>query len=80
MGEDFVGPDHQRITGRNGNTILVSADQTRRYRSADRKQEAHDNLGQPFSRTGTQANFETGRNLGSGNAQVNTNTHIDIID
>lgn len=80
IGKEWVGDGHKRIIGRNGNVILISADGRRRYRSADRNNPAFDELGQPYSRTNVQANFETGRNLDRRDGTVDANVHVDIVD
>ncbi len=82
-GREHVGPDHERRVGRDGNEILLSTDGTRRYRGPSPKAAAYGKRGQPYTRTGVQANFETGQNLGDpnpGHQNVDANVHVDVID
>jgi RHS repeat-associated protein len=76
LGREFVGPDHTRVIGRNGNEILTSNDGLRRYRGPDNKAPAFDDRGQPYSQTGRQANFETFNRGG----QRTSNVHLDVRD
>lgn len=67
LGEQFVGPGYRRTTGRNGEWILVSRDGLRQVRGPSSKTT-------PYSRTGTQMNFESGPTPGN----WVSNVHLDV--
>lgn len=73
LGERFVGPGYRTTTGSNGARILVSRDGVRVFRGPSPKRGVNPVDGQPWSRTGSQVNFEQ-RAVG----RPTSNVHLDV--
>jgi hypothetical protein len=72
LGEAFVGPGY---TTEVGGKVLISADRLRQFRLPSQKQGINPVTNQPFSRTGTQVNFEA-RTAAQG--PWTSNVHLDV--
>lgn len=72
LGEAFVGPGHRPMSNGAG---LVSADGRRTFRFPSPKRGVNPRTGEPWSRTGTQANFET---HGEDGGRPVSNVHLDV--
>ena len=76
LGRKWVGEGYKTITTKKGNTLYLSKDGKRVYRAPTPKNS-------PYTKTGTQANFEKrsydpNKNKGKGGWNVGGNAHIDV--
>ncbi|MES0300405.1 RHS repeat-associated core domain-containing protein, partial [Citrobacter sedlakii] len=74
LGETFVGPNYKRISGY-GSDLLISEDGLRQYRGPSPKRGINPLSGEPWSKTGTQVNFQsrkTPEGPWSGNVHLDT--------
>jgi hypothetical protein len=76
LGERFVGSGFRVSTMRGGINQLISRDGLRRFRFPSGKMGINRLTGEPFSRTGVQANFES-RLIPGG--RFTNNVHLDVI-
>ncbi|ECG1483879.1 type IV secretion protein Rhs, partial [Salmonella enterica subsp. enterica] len=58
LGEAFVGPNYKRVSGY-GSDLLISEDGLRQYRGPSPKRGRNPLTGEPWSKTGTQVNFQS---------------------
>ena len=68
LGKRWVGENHKVFTTKKGDTIYISKDGLRQYRSPTSKSS-------PYTRTGVQSNFQS-RNVPTG--KWLNNAHIDV--
>ncbi|UWX93372.1 DUF6531 domain-containing protein [Enterobacter mori] len=73
LGEAFVGPNYKKISGY-GSDLLISDDVLRQYRGPSPKRGRNPLTDEPWSRTGTQVNFQT-RTVPEGS--WSSNVHLD---
>ena len=74
LGEDFVGPNHKTAKGY-GSDLLISEDGLRQYRGPSPKRGVDRMSGEPWSKTGTQVNFQS-RDIPEG--VWGNNVHLDV--
>ncbi|WEE80221.1 hypothetical protein LZ683_13130 [Comamonas testosteroni] len=74
LGEAFVGPDYKVVKGY-GSDLLISADGLRQYRGPSPKRGVNRMTGEPWSKTGTQVNFQN-RKIPEGT--WDNNVHLDV--
>ena len=74
LGEAFVGPGFRTA---NDGKVLISADGLRQFRLPSPKRGINPNTGEPFSRTGTQVNFEQRPTAGG---PFTSNVHLDVTN
>jgi hypothetical protein len=77
LGKHFVGPNYRTTMTNDGVEILISEDGLRKFRGPALKRGVNPKTMEPWSKTGTQVNFET-RSAPSG--AFENNVHVDISD
>jgi RHS repeat-associated protein len=75
LGEAFVGPGFRETSTTGGVPILISADGQRQFRGSSEKSGVNPMTMQPYSQTGTQANFQSRE--GDAGPWTN-NVHLDV--
>ena len=74
LGETFVGPNYREVKSY-GADLLISQDGLRQYRGPSAKSGINKNTGEPWSKTGTQVNFQS-RDIPEGSWP--NNVHLDV--